>query len=512
MASALAIVQYIGDGSTNTFSVPFPYIDKTHVVTTVDGDVVSPSFVTDTNIQISPTPAVGAIVDIRRDTPKATRLVDFNDGSILTERDLDLSALQVFYIAQESFDLAGGTILVNADGSYNANTRRITNLGEPVDSGDAVSKDWAQTAMSSQLSQATAAKNAASSSATAAAGSATASTNSATASASSATGSQNSRLASEAARDASAASALDAELYADQAFASAATAQAVSGDVPSLPGNAGRLLRVNTGEDGYDFQHIQSSPTDNTPGVLLTPGAFGIGGNSVTVGNPDDVFDSGFYRSATGVNMPDGAIAAFIHERYSTNAHRQVSWKAGFNFLNTYTRVYASGSWQPWEQYLTYTGGALPALDGSSLTGFNKILAYESFIDNSTYSTSSSSFTVMGDSTNYSPSSPNSRLLITATAYGEAVSSGTNANASFRLSYFDGTAYQGLTEIYQLRNSVSGASGGTNLIRGMVSTTYLAGNSVKRADNGQWRIRWQGAGTTGTATMYSARFTFIEVL
>lgn len=139
---ALTFVQYTGDGLTNAFSVPFPYLDKEHVVGRVNGEEVAISFTSDTMVQFASVPPNGALIELRRETPNEVRMVDFNDGSVLTEYDLDLNAIQTFYIVQEAVDLAGGTLLVNPDGSYSANGRRISAVGAPVNDSDVVNRGY----------------------------------------------------------------------------------------------------------------------------------------------------------------------------------------------------------------------------------------------------------------------------------------------------------------------------------------------------------------------------------
>ena len=51
-------------------------------------------------ITLASTPANGAVVLIKRVTPIDSRLVDFQDGSVLSATDLDKSADQNFYAAQ----------------------------------------------------------------------------------------------------------------------------------------------------------------------------------------------------------------------------------------------------------------------------------------------------------------------------------------------------------------------------------------------------------------------------
>ena len=82
------------------FTVPFPYLDADDVKVTVDGEPTTVTWNNSSVLSISPAPSVGAIVYIQRRTTSNELLVDFTDGSTLTERQLDLMAQQNFYLAQ----------------------------------------------------------------------------------------------------------------------------------------------------------------------------------------------------------------------------------------------------------------------------------------------------------------------------------------------------------------------------------------------------------------------------
>lgn len=105
-------VQYIGNGSTTTYSVTFPYIARAHIVVSVDGIVkLSPSdfeWLSDASINFRSAP--GGTVTIRRITERTTPLVDFQNGSVLTEDELNTAHLQNFYITQELQDALDGYI------------------------------------------------------------------------------------------------------------------------------------------------------------------------------------------------------------------------------------------------------------------------------------------------------------------------------------------------------------------------------------------------------------------
>jgi hypothetical protein len=141
--STYSYAQYVGTGATATYLVPFEYLNKSHITVTVDNVVYTAyTWLSSTQIGLDTAPANGVVVDIRRATPAETRLVDFVDGSILREADLDLSALQTLFISQEAIDFATSGIYLDSDGALNSGYRRIKNLANPVDPTDAVNKQY----------------------------------------------------------------------------------------------------------------------------------------------------------------------------------------------------------------------------------------------------------------------------------------------------------------------------------------------------------------------------------
>jgi len=141
--SFLARVSYTSNGSTPTFSFSFPYIALSHIKAYVDGvEDSNITFPTPSQVTLSSTPTSGAVVTIQRITPTDLRLTDFQDGSVLTSSDLDQSADQNFYIAQETKDEVASNLSVNASNVYDAGNRRIINVANPVNAQDAVTKHY----------------------------------------------------------------------------------------------------------------------------------------------------------------------------------------------------------------------------------------------------------------------------------------------------------------------------------------------------------------------------------
>jgi hypothetical protein len=108
---------YTADGSTQSFLVSFPFISRDHVTVTADGSTATFTWVNDGQITItSPASLSTEAIVIKRNTSPSAVLVDFEDGSNLTETDLDLLALQSFYLAQENIDEQGSVGFADLDG------------------------------------------------------------------------------------------------------------------------------------------------------------------------------------------------------------------------------------------------------------------------------------------------------------------------------------------------------------------------------------------------------------
>ena len=157
MMSNYSFVAYAGDGGTGPFAVPFPYLDQTHVAVSVDGVSAAHSWPTTGSVQLDAAAPSGALVEIRRTTPRDDRLVDFADGAILTEADLDTAILQQMYLCQEALDAVENTATLASDGTLDADGKRISNVGTPTDDADAATKSYADAVAAAVLLSAAAA-------------------------------------------------------------------------------------------------------------------------------------------------------------------------------------------------------------------------------------------------------------------------------------------------------------------------------------------------------------------
>jgi hypothetical protein len=136
------------DGSTNTFTITFDYQKESEISVTVDGVATTiASFPSSTQVQLTDTAAslAGKDIRIRRTTDLNSREVDFASGSVLTEEDLDNSNIQVFHAAQEAIDTSNDSISLDDDDKWDANSKVIKNVADPVNNNDAVNKQFIST-------------------------------------------------------------------------------------------------------------------------------------------------------------------------------------------------------------------------------------------------------------------------------------------------------------------------------------------------------------------------------
>lgn len=157
----LSYAHTTGDGVTRNFDVPCEYLSKAHISVKVDGVAVPFSWIDTYRLLTATAPPSGSVVEVRRTTPRTDRLVTFTDGSTLVQSDLNTSTLQSFFLSQEAFDQGAASMAVTEDGAYSAQNRRISNVANPVNGQDVVTKAWALVTTNTNVGAAVVAKDAA---------------------------------------------------------------------------------------------------------------------------------------------------------------------------------------------------------------------------------------------------------------------------------------------------------------------------------------------------------------
>ena len=103
-----SFTNHTGNGSAGPFSISFSYLSESEVDVTVGGvlKTITTHYTFTSGTQITFTsgnePGNGVAINIQRDTNISAKKVDFNDGSVLTEADLDTQNDQVLFAVQEN--------------------------------------------------------------------------------------------------------------------------------------------------------------------------------------------------------------------------------------------------------------------------------------------------------------------------------------------------------------------------------------------------------------------------
>lgn len=175
----LSYATYAGNGSTTTFSVPFPYLLKAHVKVYLGLNILTGSYTSllvdgtnyswssATQLQLTTAPASGQTLTIIRDTPDSSQVVTWQDGANLIADDLNTADRQNLYVIQEQQDrndlaataalaaeaaataataAVAQAILKDGSRAMEANlslgNNKITNLAAPTAAADAVTKAY----------------------------------------------------------------------------------------------------------------------------------------------------------------------------------------------------------------------------------------------------------------------------------------------------------------------------------------------------------------------------------
>jgi microcystin-dependent protein len=138
----LSRVYYTGDGTTSTWTIPFSYINQSHIHIYLDG-VETTNFTWLTSNTISITPGKGVLLLIKRETTNTKRLIEYQNASLTNSNDFNLEGNQEFYINQEALDGSSTVMGLNETLNWGAQNKRIQNLATPVNPKDAATREYA---------------------------------------------------------------------------------------------------------------------------------------------------------------------------------------------------------------------------------------------------------------------------------------------------------------------------------------------------------------------------------
>ena len=416
---ALSFVTYTGDGSNRIFNLTFTYLQQAEVGVKVNNVAVTFTWLDSSRVQLTTAPASGAVVEVRRTSSRTARVVDFQDGAVLTEAALDADSNQLFNLSQEAFDASDSAVKLDSDNVFTAANKRIKNVADPVNAQDAVTKTWAETGLTSQLSSATAQAVIATTKAAEAATSATNSETSKTASGVSATAS----AASATAGAASAATATTqvtlataqktiATTKASEASASAtASASSATASAASAAASAASAASITGAESTATTKASESaaSATASANSAAAAAASFdsfddrylGAKASEPSVNNDGDALVAGnlYFLTGTGMQVYDGSnwIAASSSGNVSLYSYEYIATAGQTSFsgadVNGQTLSYTANNIHvtyggldiPKADYVATNGTTVVLDDGAVVGTILRIVAFQSFVVANTY-------------------------------------------------------------------------------------------------------------------------------
>jgi len=149
---AITYVDHPATAGQTEFTFTFDYLEDEHVKVFVDG--VEQALTTNFTIDLTSTKKIvlsnpktpltgGEIVRVRRISDPATDLVDFQNGSVLTESELDRAYLHNRYLAEESAEQNDVSMRLTAGAvGWDGLTKRILNIVDPVNEQDVATKNY----------------------------------------------------------------------------------------------------------------------------------------------------------------------------------------------------------------------------------------------------------------------------------------------------------------------------------------------------------------------------------
>jgi hypothetical protein len=140
-------VDYTAVASQTDYNFSFEYLRDEHVKVKVDDVIVTNYTIVTSPVQLirfNTAPTASAEIRIYRDSRgDFSPLVDFVDGSVLTENELDEAYRHNLFVSQEASEGTGNELLNKKGGAnYDAEGNKIINLATPTAATDAANKAY----------------------------------------------------------------------------------------------------------------------------------------------------------------------------------------------------------------------------------------------------------------------------------------------------------------------------------------------------------------------------------
>jgi hypothetical protein len=132
--------------SQTDFAFSFSYLKAEHVKVEINGvDTAAFTLVTSpaNKVVLNSGATAGQVVRVRRNSQPDTNLVDFVNGSVLTETELDFAYQHNRFLNEELAELNEASLQIGPGGTdWDAKSNKILNVSTPTLTGDAATKNY----------------------------------------------------------------------------------------------------------------------------------------------------------------------------------------------------------------------------------------------------------------------------------------------------------------------------------------------------------------------------------
>jgi len=136
---------YSATGGQTDFTITFPYLEQDDVVVSQNGTTLvvttDYTFFNATTIRLNSGATAADAIVLQRASDQATRNTTWVAGA-MTSDDLNAADNQLFYMAQESIDIANTALGLDSADEWDALTKLIHNVVDPVVDQDAATKNY----------------------------------------------------------------------------------------------------------------------------------------------------------------------------------------------------------------------------------------------------------------------------------------------------------------------------------------------------------------------------------
>ena len=151
---AVTYIDHAGTQGQTDFAFTFPYLEDEHIKVFIAGVETSEFSVIvesngDTKVRLNVALSTAQNVRVRRSSQPNENLVDFVNGSVLTESELDRAYRHNRYIAEENTESTGESLKrLEGSLSFSTNSQNIKDVADPVDPQDVATKNFVDPAFS----------------------------------------------------------------------------------------------------------------------------------------------------------------------------------------------------------------------------------------------------------------------------------------------------------------------------------------------------------------------------